>query len=93
MSSRTTTKKAPTIVKLGASRQVVIPKKVHDELGLGPGDFLEVEVRDGKVVFTPQALIDRRLAEGLADVSAGRVQGAFKTAGELPRSLREPRKR
>lgn len=93
MSSRTAAKKVSTIVKLGASRQVVIPKKVHDELGLGPGDFLEVEVQDGKVIFTPQALIDRRLAEGLADVTAGRVQGSFKTAGELSRSLRKQRKR
>lgn len=35
--------KAPTTVKLGVSRQVVIPKQLHDRLGLKPGDYLEVE--------------------------------------------------
>jgi len=92
MSSRITAKTA-TIVKLGASRQVVIPKKVHDELGLGPGDLLKVEIQGGKVVFTPQALIDQRLVEGLADARAGRVQGPFKTARQLSHSLRTERKR
>jgi len=29
----------PTTVKLGVSRQVVIPKKLHDHLGLKPGDY------------------------------------------------------
>jgi len=31
-------------VKLGASRQIVIPKHIHDALGLEAGDFLEVEI-------------------------------------------------
>ena len=31
-------------VKIGVSRQVVIPKKIHDKLGLAPGDYLEVEL-------------------------------------------------
>lgn len=39
-------------VKIGASRQVVIPKEVHDDLGLAPGDCLEVELQDGRVVMT-----------------------------------------
>jgi AbrB family looped-hinge helix DNA binding protein len=78
-------------VKLGASRQVVIPKKIHDELGLAAGDYLEVEVAAGKVVFTPKALVDRRiekrLAEGLEDIKKGRVYGPFDSAKELVRSL------
>ncbi len=28
-------------VKIGASRQVVIPKRIYDQLGLTPGDYLE----------------------------------------------------
>ena len=31
-------------VKLGASRQIVIPKKLYDEVGLEVGDYLEVEL-------------------------------------------------
>jgi AbrB family looped-hinge helix DNA binding protein len=83
-------------VKLGASRQVVIPKKIHDELGLAAGDYLEVEVAAGKVVFTPKALVDRRiekrLAEGLEDIKKGRVYGPFDSAKELVRSLHAGKK-
>jgi AbrB family looped-hinge helix DNA binding protein len=74
-------------VKIGVSRQVVIPKKIHDQLGLAPGDYLEVELERGKVVMTPKALVDRhlekRLAEGLEDIRQGRVYGPFNSAKEL----------
>ena len=43
-----TQSEAPTTVKLGVSRQVVIPKKLHDRLGLKPGDYLEVEEQQGQ---------------------------------------------
>jgi AbrB family looped-hinge helix DNA binding protein len=76
------------VVKLGASRQVVIPKQLHDQLGLAAGDYLEVEVQDGKVVFTPKALVDKRLDEGLADIREGRVHGPFSSAQDMARSLR-----
>ena len=33
------------VVKIGVSRQVAIPKKLHKELGLEAGDYLEVEVK------------------------------------------------
>jgi len=36
-----------TAVKLGMSRQVAIPKKIHDEIGLIPVDYLEVELVQG----------------------------------------------
>ena len=52
-------------VKIGVSRQVVIPKKIHDTLGLAPGDYLEVAVERGKVVMTPKALVDKRLEKRL----------------------------
>ncbi len=79
-------------VKLGGSRQVVIPKKIHDKLGLVPGDYLEVEARQGKLILTPKTLIEKeikeRLAEGLEDIRTGRVTGPFRSAKELIRSLR-----
>ena len=75
-------------VKVGVSRQVAIPKKLHDELGLSPGDYLEVELKDGRLVLTPKQLIEKRLAEGLADIKDGRVRGPFGTAKAAVRSLR-----
>jgi len=77
-----------SVVKVGASRQVVIPKRIHDKLGLSPGDYLEVELEENRVVFTPKALVDKGIAEGLADLKAGRVSRAFKTARDLIQELK-----
>ena len=80
-------------VKVGTSRQVVIPKKLYDELGLAPGDYIEVERHGGKLVLTTKQLIekhpeiDRRLAEAEQDVKAGRLSGPFQTVDDLARHL------
>lgn len=78
-------------VKIGVSRQVVIPKRIHDQLGLEPGDYLEVELEGDRVIMTPKALIEKRLAEGLNDIRKGRVRGP---SGQfaLVRSLRKAAK-
>ena len=83
---------APTTVKLGVSRQVVIPKKLHDRLGLKPGDFLEVEEQQGRVVMTPKTLIDSRVhaafRESMEDFKSGRrYTGPFDTAEQATASL------
>jgi AbrB family looped-hinge helix DNA binding protein len=81
------------MVKLGRSRQVVIPKKIHDRLGLASGDYLEVELKDNQVVLTPKMLVDKhpeieaRLREAEEDVKAGRVYGPFRSVKEMTRSL------
>ena len=79
-------------MKIGVSRQVVIPKKIHDHLGLEPGDYLEVELEGDRMVLTPKALVEKRLAEGLEDIDKGRVRGPFRSASALIRSLRKERK-
>lgn len=76
-------------VKIGVNRQVVIPKKIHDQLDLAPGDYLEVELRNNRVIMTPKALVEKRLAEGLLDVKKGRVLGPFRTAKSAMRALHE----
>ena len=84
---------APPAVKLGVSRQVVIPKKLHDRLGLKPGDYLEVEEQQGRIVMTPKTLIDSRVLaafrESTEDFNAGRYSGPFDTAEQATASLRE----
>lgn len=81
-----------TAVKVGVSRQVVIPKKLHDELGLAPGDYLDVELQEGKVVMTPKTLVDKRveerIQEGLDDIRQGRVLGPFDNAKDGMKALR-----
>ncbi|HUY39344.1 MAG TPA: AbrB/MazE/SpoVT family DNA-binding domain-containing protein [Candidatus Binataceae bacterium] len=79
-------------MKIGASRQVIIPKKIHDRLGLRAGDYLEVELNDDKLLITPKALVEKRLAEALADVKDGRVHGPYRSAKDMLRSLRRGQK-
>ena len=80
-------------VKVGISRQVAIPKKLHDLLGLSPGDYLEIELVDNRLVLTPKALIEKRLAESFDDYRKGRVRGPFSSAKEMRRAFRSRKKR
>jgi len=89
MKTQSKQSRAAVAVKLGVSRQVVIPKRIHDQLGLEPGDYLEVELDGDRLVLTPKALIEKRLAEGLEDIRKGRVRGPFRSAPALVRSLRK----
>ena len=75
-------------VKVGASRQVAIPKKLHEQLGLSAGDYLEVEVRGNQIILTPKQLVDKRLQAAEEDIRKGRVHGPYKTAGEAVKALR-----
>ena len=91
------------ISKLGQRRQVVIPKKIWDELGLETGEYVEVQRVKGTVVIKPKklvdaedvltpdekAVIDARLAEGMEDIKHGRVSPAFSSARELTRYLHQ----
>jgi len=83
---------AMTAVKIGVTRQVVIPKKLHDQLGLAAGDYLDVELEGNHLVLTPKALVEKRLAEGLDDIRKGRVHGPFRSVSALVRSLQRTKK-
>src|SRR3984893_4573811 len=80
------------VVKIGVSRQVAIPKKLHDQLGLAPGDYLQVELEGDRLILTPKALIEKRLVESLEDIRQGRVHGPFKSVPALLRSLHRKKK-
>ena len=75
-------------VKIGVSRQVAIPKKLHDQLGLSPGDYLEIEVRGNQIILTPKEFVDKRLDEAEEDIRKGRVHGPYSTAADATRALR-----
>ena len=46
------------VSRLGQRRQVVIPKKVCEKLGLREGDFVEVGVEKGAAVVRPKKVVD-----------------------------------
>lgn len=75
-------------VKVGVSRQVAIPKKLHDQLGLSPGDYLEIEVRGNQIILTPKQLVDKRLADAEEDIRKGRVHGPYSNAADAKKALR-----
>jgi AbrB family looped-hinge helix DNA binding protein len=85
-----------TAVKVGVSRQVVIPKNLHDNLGLKPGDYLEVREQSGKVVMTPKVFIDKQILgafqESINNLKHGHFSGPFSTATEAIRSLHKHKK-
>ena len=47
-----------SIGRVGKRRQVVIPKRFCDDLGLREGDFVEVQTSNGAVVIRPKKLVD-----------------------------------
>ena len=67
--------------------QVVIPQSVREKIGIHVGDVLEAKVERGKITFTPKSVVDRGIAQSLADFEAGRSFGPFKSADDLVGSL------
>ena len=51
--------KNPAIIsRVGQRRQIVIPKRIAEELRLGVGDFVAVQRHLGSVVIKPQKVVD-----------------------------------
>lgn len=49
------------LAKLSSKGQVVLPKEVRENLGIGPGTTLRVTVQDGRIILDPLTtpVIDR----------------------------------
>ena len=82
----------PHLARVGVSRQIAIPKKLHDELGLTAGDYVEVERRGHQLVLTPKEFVEKRIAVGLEDIKKGRTYGPFESVKEMLASLHETEK-
>jgi AbrB family looped-hinge helix DNA binding protein len=67
--------------------QIVIPQSVREKIGIHVGDVLEAKIERGKITFTPKSVVDRGIAESLADFEAGRSYGPFGSADDLIASL------
>lgn len=84
------------LAKLKPKGQVTIPASIREDLGLHEGDYVEVTREQDHIVLTPKAIVDRHpaidaaLAEGLADVHAGRVSPPFKTMKAFEAWLKTP---
>src|SRR5665213_3592032 len=84
------------LAKVKQKGQVTIPANIREHLGLDEGDYVEVTTEGSRIVLTPQVISDRHpavdaaIAEGLADVRAGRVSPPFKTAEEIAKWQQSP---
>lgn len=76
------------VVRIRTNRQVTIPKVIFDELGLNEGDFVEVLRQKNVVLIKPKKLVDRDIAEALADVETGKVIGPFTNAKAALKALK-----
>jgi len=73
--------------------QIVIPQSVRDKIGINIGDTLEAKALRGKIVFEPKAVVDRGIAESIAEFKAGRHYGPFDTHAQFLAALhKEARK-
>ncbi len=81
-------KKVNPKVKLGASRQIAIPKKIYDELNLSAGDYLEMEVNNSKIILTPKVFVAKGVIEGLSDIKNGKITGPFNDVDGLVKALK-----
>jgi len=93
-------------VTLKSKTPLTVPDGVRRRAGFKTGDQVEFKVSGGVITILPKCpsaddeytpeqrrIIDAQLAEGLADVKAGRVHGPFSTYKEFIASLhKEARK-
>lgn len=77
-----------SLVKVRPKFQVTLPTELREQAGVGVGDLLEAKVERGRITLIPQSVIDRRLAEGLEDIRAGRVYGPYATVTEAQAAFR-----
>ena len=76
------------LIKVQPKGQVTLPSKLRQKAGIGVGDYVEVVQEGNRIVLIPQEVaprhpaIDAAIAEGLADIHAGRVTPAFASMQE-----------
>jgi AbrB family looped-hinge helix DNA binding protein len=75
------------LVTVKTKYQIVIPRAIREQAGVGIGDLLEAKVEKGKITFAPKSVLDRHLAEGLEDLKKGRTHGPYKSAKDAIAAL------
>jgi AbrB family looped-hinge helix DNA binding protein len=82
-----------SIVTVKSKYQVVIPQRVREQAGIAIGDILEAHTEKGKIIFEPKSIVDRGIAESLAEFKSGRSFGPFGTHKQFIGSLHKESKK
>ncbi|MDR3642304.1 MAG: AbrB/MazE/SpoVT family DNA-binding domain-containing protein [Candidatus Doudnabacteria bacterium] len=77
------------LVKVKTKYQITLPVALRKKAGVNIGDIFEATVNKGEITLRAKNLVDKGIAEGLADVRAGRVYGPFDTHKEMVDFLHE----
>src|ERR1019366_7117835 len=73
------------LVKIKEKGQLTLPAKLRERHGLAVGDYVEIMEEGSRIVLVPQEVVERHpvidaaIAEGLADIRAGRVSPKFES--------------
>lgn len=81
------------IVTVKNKYQVVIPRHVREEIGVDVGDVLEAHAEGGRIVFEPKSVVDRGIAESIAEFQAGKGHGPFDTHKSFLKALHKGTKK
>ena len=63
-----------TLITVHRKGQVTIPSSLRTQAGLSEGDMIEATFHNGKIVFTPKVVIDRK--HHLKKAKAKRTRGS-----------------
>ena len=78
------------LIRVKERYQVTIPGELRRKAGVSVGDCLKAEVSSrGVITLAPQDSVARRIAEGLADIRAGRVYGPYDTVEKAMAAMNE----
>ena len=90
-----------SIIKVSRNNQITLPRKLRDKLHITPGEYLEIEESDGKIILQPVKVIPSDQAyfyteewqageaEADRDIEEGRLIGPFDNAEDAVKALRE----
>lgn len=82
-----------SIVTVKDKYQVVIPQDLREQVDVNIGDFLEAKVEHGKITFTPKSVVDRDVAESIAEFKAGKGFGPYAKHKDFIASLHRQAKK
>ncbi|MSP01015.1 MAG: AbrB/MazE/SpoVT family DNA-binding domain-containing protein [Acetobacteraceae bacterium] len=77
------------LVKIKEKGQLTLPARIRERHGLAIGDYVDVTEEGSRIVLVPQTFVERRpavdaaIAEGLADIGAGRISPRFDNAEDF----------
>jgi len=79
------------LVKIGPKHQVTIPKEVFESLQLSVGDFLEMQVQNGKGFLIPKRVVEKARAPKLSRKEQVLLLSAQKKIAAINKDIRTAR--